>query len=262
MKNKYLEEKMVDLINGKLSGEEKEELFSELENSGFSLDELEELKRIYNSLDEIEIPEPPISMDEKFYNHLYSNKGKSNYNFRSIIELVMQNKTAWRVAAGIALFIFGWIGGIKFTHSIHRDDYVVSLQNEIVDMKKIVMLNMMEQQSPTDRIKAVHMAEELPEIDNKIILALLRTLNEDSNDNVRLVALETLKEYAYYPQVREGLILSISKQTSPLLQLALAETMVELQEKRAVPHLEEILMDKSLNYTVRNKIDESLKTLI
>lgn len=264
MENKHLEERIIDLINGRLPDDEKEKLLSQLREFGYDVHGIEELKKLYDAFEDTVIPETSGNMDEEFYGKLYASKkkkqsGLSGINFNEIIH---KHQTVWRVAAGITLFIIGWFGGVRFSHLPHSNSQYISLQNEMNDMKKMVMLTMMEKQSPTERIKAVHMVEQLPDIDSKIIHALLKTLNEDVNDNVRLVALETLKQYANYAEVREGLILSIATQESPLLQLALAEVMVELQEKRAVPHFKEMLQDQSLNYTVRNKVNESLKTLI
>jgi hypothetical protein len=98
--------------------------------------------------------------------------------------------------------------------------------------------------------------------DDKIIVSLLTTLENDDNDNVRLLALETLIKYAGKPEVREGLIHAISMQSSPMVQIRLAEIMVSLQEKRSVPEFKKVLNNAQLNYSVRTKIDEAVQTLI
>jgi HEAT repeat protein len=121
---------------------------------------------------------------------------------------------------------------------------------------------MIEQNSPVERIKAVNMMNQMEKADEKIIQSLLSTLENDENDNVRLIALDALARYADQPAVREGLINAIARQTSPMVQLRLAEIMVSLQEKRSVPEFQKILNNASLNYSVRNKLDETVKILI
>ncbi len=67
------------------------------------------------------------------------------------------------------------------------------------------------------------------------------------NVNVRLTTLEALTHFARDPVVREGLIQSILQQESPLVQAALADVMLKLQEKRAIQPFKKLLQQKDLN---------------
>jgi hypothetical protein len=89
----------------------------------------------------------------------------------------------------------------------------------------------------------------------------LATLNNDPNVNVRLTTLEALTHFARDPVVREGLIQSILQQESPLVQAALADVMLRLQEKRAIPSFKKLLLQKDLNGMVRTKIEETITRL-
>jgi len=124
------------------------------------------------------------------------------------------------------------------------------------------MLTMLEKSSATERIKAVGLTNNFSEVDNKVVMALLNTLNNDPNVNVRLASVEALMKYSEDSFVREGLVQSITKQDSPLLQLALAEAMVELQETKSVNKFNELLSRKDLNHSVRKRIEKSIKILI
>ena len=261
-KEKNIEERITEYLNGELSLEESTNLIDELRKEGYSLEDIEREKILFNKINEIDIPETSSAMDEKFYDMLYSNPKSTKKKTLFLNELISNNKVFFRIAASIALFIIGWFGGALFNGNLRNDQQLINMQNEMSVMKKMVMLTMMEQPSSTERIKAVYMVNEITNVDSKIFAVLLKTLNSDENDNVRLVALEALKKYANYPEVREGLIQSISKQKSPLIQLALANIMVELQEKRSLPYFEQILQNKELNYSVRKKMDEVVNTLI
>jgi hypothetical protein len=70
-----------------------------------------------------------------------------------------------------------------------------------------------------------------------------------------------LRQFADEPQVREGLIQSITRQESPLVQIALADVMVGLQEKRSVKQLQRLLEQENLDETVKIKIKETVKVL-
>ncbi len=87
----------------------------------------------------------------------------------------------------------------------------------------------------------------------KVTGALLQTLNNDENVNVRLAALDALRPYVKNSEVRQDIIRSIAKQQSPLVQVALAELMVELQDKSSVKELEKILNNKKTPLDVKEK---------
>jgi DNA polymerase III delta subunit len=96
----------------------------------------------------------------------------------------------------------------------------------------------------------------------KVTNALFATLNHDENVNVRLAALEALKSYSKGSAVRAKLIESIIIQDSPLVQMALAELMVSIQEKKSVEALKKVMQSDKTPKEVKSKISESIKVLI
>jgi hypothetical protein len=222
------------------------------------------LEELHRDIGNISVPLPSAKMDERFRMMLDEEKKKDLIG-GSIAErkkpLNQQfSNPFWRIAAGIALFVAGWVGASWF--GTPDRNQIASLNSEVVKLRETLVLAMLEQNSPVERIKAVNMMNQMEQADEKIIQSLLSTLENDENDNVRLIALDALIKYANQPTVREGLINAISKQTSPMVQLRLAEIMVSLQEKRSVPEFEKILDNANLNYSVRNKLDETVKILI
>jgi len=101
----------------------------------------------------------------------------------------------------------------------------------------------------------------MDQVSSKVTNALIQTLNNDPNVNVRLSALEALKPYVRNDQVREQLVQSIGRQDSPLVQVALAELMAALQEKSSVKALEQILKSDSTPGDVKKRIEESIKVM-
>ena len=95
-----------------------------------------------------------------------------------------------------------------------------------------------------------------------MIDALLATLNNDPNVNVRLSTLDALSHLANHAEVREGLIKSIIQQDSPIMQLAIADVMLKLQEKKSVNSFKELLKQKDLNPGVRDRIKQTITQLI
>jgi HEAT repeat protein len=125
----------------------------------------------------------------------------------------------------------------------------------------VANISLLQDPSASQRMRAVAYTEEITNVDLKVIDALLTTLNEDPNVNVRLATLEALTRLASDPRVREGLVHSIEHQDSPIMQSAIADVMVKLQEKRSVKSLQRLLNKKDINEGVKMSIEKSIQKL-
>ena len=79
---------------------------------------------------------------------------------------------------------------------------------------------------------------------------------------MRLSAVESLVYFSDDPDVMEILIKAIPKQTSPIVQLELAEVMVQLEEKRSSGAWKELLESGDLELNVKMQLEESLEVLL
>ncbi|GAB3953718.1 hypothetical protein GCM10028805_37990 [Spirosoma harenae] len=172
---------------------------------------------------------------------------------------------ALRLAYSIGLLVVGVAAGYWFQRSsaptVAYQQQVDTLSKQVQDMRQMMMLSLLENPAASERLRAVSYTEEISEVDGKVVDALLTTLNNDANVNVRLVTLEALAKLADNPKVREGLVQSITQQDSPLVQSALADVMVKLQEKRSIKPLRQLLHDDNTNHLVKGKIEQSIREL-
>jgi hypothetical protein len=99
-------------------------------------------------------------------------------------------------------------------------------------------------------------------VSTQVTDALFKTLNSDPSVNVRLAALEAIAPYSRIGKVREGLIRSIAQQDSPLVQVALADLMAQMQEKKSVTEFDKILKSDKTPADIKKKIKESINVLI
>jgi hypothetical protein len=136
-----------------------------------------------------------------------------------------------------------------------------ALSAQLHEMREMVMLSLLQNPSASERMRAVSYTSGSRNVNPNIATALLMTLNNDPNVNVRLTTLEALTHFAKDPVVREGLVQSILHQESPLVQAALADVMLKLQEKRAVRPFKKLLQQKDLNEMVRDKIEQTISRL-
>lgn len=136
-----------------------------------------------------------------------------------------------------------------------------ALTAQVHEMREMMMLSLLQNPSASERIRAVSYTSDIRRVNPNIATALLATLNNDPNINVRLSTLEALTHFARDPVVREGLVQSILQQDSPLMQAALADVMLTLQEKRAIQPFKKLLQQKDLNTMVRTKIEQTIDRL-
>lgn len=108
-------------------------------------------------------------------------------------------------------------------------------------------------QSASQRMMGIKAAYQTTKRDNAIVLALIKTMNEDANMNVRLSAVEALGKFSEEEMVRTALIESLPKQLDPVVQIALIQVLVQMKEQEALKPLQKISEDESILESVRDE---------
>lgn len=229
-----------------------------IEEGKVDLTQLRSLDILEQRLLAIEAPSPSLAMDDKFYSML--GKEKKKQGFSTLSFTMSWSWLAPRLAFSLVLVIAGFAGGYLFNG--RPDSDVAELTEQVASLKETMMLSLLEKESATDRLKAVSLTTEMDKVSQTVTQALFQALNSDPSVNVRLAALEAIAPYSKDGKVREQLIRSIAKQESPLVQLALAELMGRLQEKKSVREFEKILKDENTPSDIKNRIKESINVLI
>lgn len=262
-------EKILDYINGELSVEEKIEFEKMLDQDAQFRKLYEEELNLWNMMTAIEVPAADTSKAKKqFLNTLDVYKEVSVK--AQGVSFIQKLKELWnfqpnlKLSYAVVLLVVGLGIGLIFSKrsKLSGDQEIAQLTSEVSEMKQVMMLSLIENPSATERIRAVNMTSEIKNVDDQVIDALLTTLNNDANDNVRLMTLEALIELADNAKVREGLVKSIVKQTSPLMQTAMADAMLKLQEKDSIKSLKKILKQENLNSTVKDKVEDTIQKIL
>jgi hypothetical protein len=136
-----------------------------------------------------------------------------------------------------AIFIIGLIGGYFLNDYMDQTDQLEALKSEFSDMKLQMMVAQLNKPIAQERLNGIQLTSGLGTLDQQVSGALLRTLTNDQNVNVRLAALDVLADYLDLPFVREGLVQTIPIQDAPLVQLRVAEMMGAIQQKNALEPL-------------------------
>ncbi|GAB3920078.1 zf-HC2 domain-containing protein [Mucilaginibacter myungsuensis] len=261
------EELFTGWINKDISPAEREKLEKHLATCNGCREELAFMQAMWTDMGEIATPEPSAHMEVKFRAMLdtFKTQEAEKFSFKNWLGNLWQMQPRWPMAYNLAVILvafgFGFWAMNKGTNNQDKGQ-LQELSAQVHELKQTMVLAMLENPSASERMKAVSYTSEMKHADDQVIEALLSTLNNDPNVNVRLTTLETLSEMTRYPEVREGLIRSIKGQDSPLMQSAIADVMLKLQEKKSVGSFKELLKQKDLDNGVRNKIEQTISHLI
>lgn len=167
----------------------------------------------------------------------------------------------YQAAAGILLILMGYATAMLVTSQRGENRQVAELKNEIKEMKETLTVSLLNEESASERIRAVSYADELTEPDNTVLTALITVMNEDRNVNVRLAALYALAKFDNKNKVTEALVASLRTQKEPLMQIALINILTEKKETKAKAPIREILQDKNTLPPVKEIAQKGLKIL-
>jgi hypothetical protein len=244
---------------GEANPAEIKEIEALLEQGRIQLEDFEGFESLNARVIRFETPEPSLALDDRFHDMLKQEiKKSSTFDWRTLFSW---KEFAPRLAFASVTLLLGLAIGFMIWSPEKKDEQIVQLGREISDLKEMMMLSLLEKESATDRLKAVSLTEQMNQASKQVTTALLHTLNNDENVNVRLAALDALRPYSKDSQIREALVRSIAEQKSPLVQVALAELMVQLQEKGAINELKKILEDQETPSDIKKKIQESIQVI-
>jgi hypothetical protein len=261
MKCEEYRERLADWHMGRLDATSAAELEQHLNTCSDCRKALAATGFVLDSINNLQDPEPSLQVNADFRAMLDDFKAKEK-------KPVFRDRVwSWllqpRLPLAYGLIILLCIGGAYLLgRSSKQGHKVQELHAGSQEQKQTMMLTMLDNPLASERIKAVSYTNDLKKVDDKVIDALFTTLNNDPNVNVRLSALEALAALGNHPEVRTGLIKSIPTQDSPIIQLAIADVMLKLQEKGSVSSFRELLKQKGLDHEVKKKVNETITKLI
>ncbi|NHF58412.1 HEAT repeat domain-containing protein [Flavobacteriaceae bacterium TP-CH-4] len=267
MQQEKFETKMMEYLAGELDQEGRAEFERVLKDYPEYKDEFDSLCHAWERMDETTVPEPSERMNESFFEMLHAKTQKDKAKPKDLWKGVRSlYYFLWRpqLAYGMLLLTIG-LGVGYFLNPGKTDDSVRTVavsDAETVEVREQLVLTLLEQSSANKRLQGVNEVNKIQKADEKVIKALLQTLNKDANVNVRLAAIEALINYVENPMVREGLIQSIVHQESPIVQITLADLMVALQEKKSVESFKTLMRTKELDSSVKQKLENSIDQII
>jgi hypothetical protein len=232
----------------------------------------EQLGALWRDLALIPAEEPGPNVRARFYDSLAAfRQGMESAPKRSLRDRLMAlwpAQPAWQMAISFALLVIGLGAGYEMRPGAAKpapetpeNSELAQLRGEVSNMRQMVALSLLQQQSAGDRLRGVSYAYQVPSSDTQVLSALLATVNTDPNVNVRLAAVDALRAFGASPVMRTAVIQSLHKQDQPLVQIALIDLLVDLHETEARPELAKIAADPQINQAVRQHATVAMEKL-
>jgi hypothetical protein len=230
--------------------------------------EMTQLTAMWDRLADLPAPEPSHALSVRWQSTLESLTSTRRQNqWRFSLATLWPQRPVWQVSVAVACLALGLVGG-SFLHralpgagSGQDKSEIAALRDEVANTKQLVALSLLQQQSATDRLRGVDYSVRMPAMDPEVVSALIKSVNSDSNVNVRLAAIDALAKVSSDPGVRSSLTSSLNHQQSPLVQAALIDYVVDARDARAVAALKEFSEKPDLNPLVQQRADMAVRQL-
>jgi HEAT repeats len=130
---------------------------------------------------------------------------------------------------------------------------LTEVRRELREMREMLMLSLMQQQSATERLRGVSGIVQIDQPGTEIVRALLETLMHDPNVNVRLACVDALQRFSEQEVVRRSTVQALADSSHPLVQIALIDFMVDTKDKEAIGALRRLSEDSTADEAVRDR---------
>jgi hypothetical protein len=166
-----------------------------------------------------------------------------------------------QAAAAVVVLAVGFAAGRQTAQPPAPSPNIETMREELRDLRQMVTLSLIRQQSATDRLKGVSWSGQIDAPSNDIVQALVDTLMHDPSVNVRLASIDALQRFADRDAVRRAALDAVQTQMSPLVQIALIDFVVKANERSSVPVLKQLAEDPQVHEAVRARASWGLQML-
>ena len=271
-----IREQIPECLGGRLDKAAREQLVEHLETCAACRTEVAELNAVWRALESMKAADtepatvPLPGMKLRFMEVLEAYKAGAGQAAGLTSQMPKAGPRAgwfvpphpvWQVAMAASLLVGGvFLGRYESRSQPDIPGYgatpnteVAQLKGEVESLRQLVALSMLQQQSPSARLRGVSYSEAMSQPDQQVEQALLYAVNHDSNVNVRLSAVDALQKFAGSPGVIGAMVQAIPAQDSPLVQIALIDMLVQLNAKTETPALLKLSLDDRTDEVVRQR---------
>ena len=270
MNSQHIKNLIPDYLTGELEASESDIIKKHIASCRDCREELENLSEIWIKLGIVPEQQPDGQLKTRFYSMLsnYKDELDAKKHHKPGINLIARisryfsiRRPALQFALPPAFILVGLIAGYLMFSPGNLKTELNMMKTEVKNVRQEAAISMLHQTSASDRLNGVTLSARIKNPSDNTLDTLLHTLNSDDNVNVRLAVVDALYLFSDHPLVKQGIIRSLSKQTSPLVQSALINLISELREKRAIRALRQLMQQQRLEPEIRNQAELSLERI-
>ena len=263
-------EQIPECLAGRLESGAREKLIAHLEICSTCRADMAEMGVVWRGLDAMPVAEPGPAVRARFLEVLDAyQSGMEQGRMRPVAGVKTSwwmagwwpAKAAWQTALALGLLIAGLVGGRMLTRPAPTSPEIAQLQGQVESLRQTIALSMLQDQSSSERIRGVSYGSQVQKPDRQIDQALLYAVNHDPNVNVRLSAVDALEKWAHNPDIQRALVDALPLQDSPLVEIALIDVLVEVNDKGALPVLHQIADKAQTDDAVRQRATAAIQKL-
>jgi len=272
------QEHFADLLDGRLAVEGTAEVRAHLASCPGCQREYSALAQTLAALDALPAAKPGPALRKNFYAMLEEEK----HSAASIQAAAVRQQRAHRVSlwrwiltpvAGGALAVAAFLAGTRYSPPAAGIDpattkvianlqgQIASLQGQVDSVGQLVTVSLLQQRSTSERLQSVLATVDRKNPDQKMISDLIGSLALDPSTNVRLSALDALYPHANQQAVRAGVLATLPREQNPLVQVAMIDFLVAARDREAVPELEKMARNETVDRAVRDAAKRGLAQL-
>ena len=260
--NEHMKDLIPDYLDGNLNAKDHAKVVAHIADSKEFANEVVQYKKLIEAFNKEPMVMPSKKITEGFEKMLAEEKE----NKVKVVSIQESTNKSWlqkfsRVAASIALLIGVFFAG-KYTQQNQTKTQIVSLQNEAQEYKEVALISLLENESASKRIQGVQLVQDFDTPDSEIVNALGQKMLNDENTNVRLTALEALSSFSYSEQVKNLFIEALKTEKNPSIQVAIIEVLVQLQEKKAIGPMKDLLEKEETQPFIKDQINLAIPKII
>ena len=164
------------------------------------------------------------------------------------------------LAAAVGCLFVGVVIGLLLRSSPPAADRteLAQLQRQVAILNRNLVLDRLENDSPSKRLLGVIEASDLAEHDPEVSRALLERAVDDRVHSVRSAAIDAIGPRLGTPSVGDELMASLEKAQSPLVQLALADLVLRYGNPKQLEQLVRLSERGSLHPDVAKHVKSSV----
>ncbi len=256
-------DQLIAYLEGELPEAEAMALEQELMGNEAWQRELEELTTLLGVMNKVPLAQPSARLRQHFQALLAQEmQAEKNLRTEKPARIILLSRLAWSAAAAIALLVIGVGFGSLWMRNQQQQQQINTLVAEVENTRKMLILSMLQEESASQRIKAVNTAVEERATDPQVVDALIQTLQLDDNVNVRMKAAEALGQFARERQVITALTKALREESSPEVQITLIDVLTNLKAREAVDEFKTLMKKEDLLDVVKNKAAYGVEVLM